>query len=301
MSFIQKLRNGEPTLSCEFFPPKNSGEWSTLYQTMGRIARLGPDFVSVTYGAGGSTREKTVDLVRRIEGELGIEAVAHLTCVGHSKSEIEQILKSLKANNVNAIMALRGDPPKGALKFEAHKEGFSHACDLISFANQDPDLTIGCAFYPEKHPEALSLDSDIKYLKLKQDCGADFAASQIFFDNDSFYRFRDQAQKAGVTLPLVAGILPATSRSQVSRIGTMCGTIIPSKLQAIVDNASEGDSIKDAGVEFAVEQCIDLLANGVVGIHLYTFNLSNSSVKVISALRSKGFFPLSESDSAAEG
>jgi methylenetetrahydrofolate reductase (NADPH) len=299
MSFVNKLRTGQPTLSCEFLPPRNSGEWSTLYQTMGRIARLSPDFVSVTYGAGGSTREKTVDLVARIEKELEVEAVAHLTCVGHSVAEIEQILATLKGHNVHAIMALRGDAPKGADRFEAHSEGFAHACDLISLARRDLDLTIGCAFYPEKHLEAESLDSDIFYLKMKQDCGADFAASQIFFDNESFFKFRDLASKAGITMPLVAGILPATSRGQVRRISSMCGTIIPPKLQNILDLYGEGDSIKDAGIAFASEQCAELLDNGAAGIHLYTFNLSNSSVKVITALRALGHFPIPADASSA--
>jgi methylenetetrahydrofolate reductase (NADPH) len=289
MAFIDKLRLGDPTLSCEFFPPKNSGEWSTLYQTMGRIARLEPDFVSVTYGAGGSTREKTVDLVRRIEKELGIEAVAHLTCVGHSSSELAQILDALKSNGVHGLMALRGDAPRGGGGFEPHPEGFAHASDLIGFADRDPDLCIGCAFHPEKHPEADSLESDIGFLKLKQDSGADFAVSQLFFDNDSYYRYRDLAVAAGVTLPLVAGILPVTSRSQVDRISAMNGTSIPAALAEILGAA--GEDARDPGIEYALKQCADLLDHGAAGIHLYTFNLSNSSVQVINRLRKAGFFP----------
>lgn len=291
MAFIDKLRAGVPTLSCEFFPPKSSGEWSTLYQTMGRIARLQPDFVSVTYGAGGSTREKTVELVRRIEKELGIEAVAHLTCVGHSRNEIAAILAGLKANGVHGLMALRGDAPKGATQFEPHPEGFAHATDLISFANLDPDVCIGCAYYPEKHAEAESLDSDIAYLKMKQDAGADFAASQIFFDNGAYFRYRDMAQEKGISLPLLAGILPVTSRSQVERTASMCGTSIPRDLEEIIRLPDE--EIRDAGIEYAVKQSIELLANGVAGIHLYTFNLSNSSVPVINRLRKAGYFPRS--------
>ncbi len=300
MTFLDKLRSNAPTLSCEFFPPKNSGEWSTLYQTMGRMARLQPDFVSVTYGAGGSTREKTVDLVHRIEKELGIEAVAHLTCVGHSEAELTKILGSLKRNGVHSIMALRGDAPKGAERFEAHPEGYHHASDLIELARPDSSLAIGCAYYPEKHLEADSLESDIRYLKVKQDAGADFAVSQIFFDNDSFYNYRDLAARSGVTLPLIAGILPATSRGQVERIVGMSGAKVPVKLQDVLRAAGPEDSLKEQGIEFAIQQSIDLLENGVSGIHLYTFNLSNSSVKIFDALRKRGYFPLAAPEAAAQ-
>ncbi len=291
MAFIDKLRAGIPTISCEFFPPKNTSGWSTLYSTMGSIARLSPDYVSVTYGAGGSTREMTIDLVRRIEKELGIEAVAHLTCVGHSKSEIEQILAKLKANGVHNLMALRGDPPKGAASFEPHPEGFSHGCELVELAREATGFCIGCAYYPEKHIEAETLDKDIDYLKLKQDLGADFAVSQIFFDNDSYYRYRDFATGKGVTLPLVADILPVTSRSQANRIAQMCGTVVPSSLSNILDHGDD-DNVTERGTEFAIAQSEDLLRNGCPGIHLCTFNKSNSSVQIIKALRAKGWFAM---------
>ena len=290
MPFIEKLRAGVPTLSCEFFPPKNPSGWSTLYSTMGEIARQRPDFVSVTYGAGGSTREKTVDLVRRIERELGIEAVAHLTCVGHSQTELEQTLATLKSHGVHAVMALRGDPPKGESVFTPHPQGYSHACDLISLADADESLCIGCAYYPEKHMEAESLEADIGYLLLKQESGADFGVSQIFFDNASYYAYRDLAAARGVSLPLIAGILPVTSRSQVNRIAAMCGTSIPDDLRDILDKGSD-DRIVEQGIEYAVRQSIDLLDNGAAGIHLYTFNQSNASVRIIDSLRARGYFP----------
>lgn len=289
--FIAKMTAGTPTLSAEFFPPKNPAGWSMLYSTMGEIAQLKPDFVSVTYGAGGSTREKTVELVRRIEKELGIEAVAHLTCVGHSAAELTRILATLKSNGIHSIMALRGDAPKGENGFQPHPDGFAHGCDLIALADSDPELCIGCAFYPEKHLEAESLEQDIKYLKYKQDCGADFAVSQIFFDNESFYRYRDLAAAAGVTLPLVAGILPFSSQSQVNRIAAMCGTKIPEPLRAILDTAGD-ESLIEQGVEYAIAQCRDLLDHGIGGIHLYTFNQHNSSVRIINSLRSDGYIPL---------
>jgi methylenetetrahydrofolate reductase (NADPH) len=190
MTFLEKLHQGTPTLSFEFYPPKNSDGWGTLYQTLGSISRRSPDYVTVTYGAGGGTRRKTIDLVGRIQDELGIEAMAHLTCVGHSREELFEILCSLQAAGIKYIMALRGDPPTGQSSFVAHQDGFAYASELIAFIKANFDFHIGCSFYPEKHPEAVSLERDIEVLKLKQDVGADFAVSQNFFDNSTFYAFR---------------------------------------------------------------------------------------------------------------
>ncbi|MBV9849338.1 MAG: methylenetetrahydrofolate reductase [NAD(P)H] [Armatimonadetes bacterium] len=291
MSFLDKLHNGTPTLSFEFFPPKNPDGWSTLYQTLGNIARRNPDYVTVTYGAGGSTRRKTVDLVSRIQDELGIEAMAHLTCVGHSRDELTEILSSLQAAGIKYIMALRGDPPKGQTKFVAHECGFAYASDLIAFIKDHFDFHLGCSFYPETHPEAESPERDIEVLRLKQDSGADFAVSQIFFDNDTFYRFRDKAARMGVTLPLVAGILPVTSLAQLAPDG-ICqrsGTGVP---QSLLDFLGTGDDIVDRGVQYAHRQCRDLLEHGVPGIHFYTLNRSPSSLRVTEALRADGYFPV---------
>jgi methylenetetrahydrofolate reductase (NADPH) len=289
MTFIDKLRASVPTLSCEFFPPKNFDGWSTLYQTMGRIARLAPDFFSVTYGAGGSTREKTLNLVERIESELGIEAVAHLTCVGHSVAELHQILGALRASGVHSIMALRGDPPQDTDRFSPHPSGFSHAYELITIARADPDLRIGCAFYPEKHSETSTLADDIRYLKIKQDAGADFAVSQVCFDNEAFLRFRDLARAEGVTLPLIAGILPVGSRKQLDRITSMCAASVPKSMRDLIE-AAPGDDLRDEGIAYATSQRAELIENGIDGIHLYTFNQSNASVRVMENLRQRGLF-----------
>ena len=199
MSMLDKLHAGVPTLSYELFPPKNPAGWGTLYGTLGELSKLAPDYISVTYGAGGSTRTKTMDLVARIQNELGIESVAHLTCVGHSREELSGILGALETSGIRNVLALRGDPPKGDAAFKPHPDGFAHASDLIRFIKDGFRLNIACAYYPEKHVEASSLEADIAYLKLKQENGARFTISQLFFDNGNFYRFRDRCAAAGIT------------------------------------------------------------------------------------------------------
>lgn len=290
MAFYDKLRQGIPTLSYELFPPKNPTGWGTLYATLGEISKLSPDFISVTYGAGGSTRAKTVDLVARIQGELGIESMAHLTCVGHSKAEIREILAALAASGIRNVLALRGDPPKGDTAFKPHPDGFAHATDLIAFIKGHFELNIGCAFYPEKHMEAPSLESDLGYLKLKQDNGGLFTVSQLFFDNESFYRFRDKARAAGVTMPLVAGIMPVLDVNQLGRFKELSGCAIPDRLVKLLGDGKDGDAVS-RGVEYATRQCLDLLKNGIAGIHIYCLNKSHSAARITENLRREGYFP----------
>ncbi|HEY3328670.1 MAG TPA: methylenetetrahydrofolate reductase [NAD(P)H] [Capsulimonadaceae bacterium] len=291
LRYYDKLKVGEPTISFEIFPPKNPAGWSSLYATLAELSKRSPDFISVTYGAGGSTREKTVDLVGRIRRELNIPTIAHLTCVGHSTNELGDILRLLEAAEIDGVMALRGDPPKGAAGFTAHPEGFQYASELISFAHHGFAFHIGCGFYPEKHPEAESLDADIAALKVKQDAGAEFAVSQLFFDNDTLYRFREKATKAGVTMPLVAGIMPVTGLSQLKRFRELSGTDIPAKLVDFL-GAGTDEEITQRGVEYGVTQCVDLLEHGIAGVHLYTLNRSTSTVAITDELRRRGYFPL---------
>lgn len=303
MAFFDRLSEGKPTLSFELFPPKNPAGWGVLYGTLGEISKLSPDFISVTYGAGGSTRAKTVDLVARIQGELGIETMAHLTCVGHSRDEIGDILASLDAAGIRNVLALRGDPPKGDTAFKPHPDGFAHASDLIAYIRGPkgrPHMNIGCAFYPEKHMEAPSLDQDLAYLKLKQDNGGQFSVSQLFFDNDTFYRFRDKAAKAGVTMPLVAGIMPVLDTAQLGRFRELSGCAIP---DALVKHLGEGKGpeVVERGVDFATRQCIDLLENGIAGIHLYCLNRSHSAARITENLRREGYFPVTAGSPAAAG
>ncbi len=290
MTFRDKLAAGLPTLSYEFSPPKDANGWATLYSTLGEVSRLQPDFVSVTYGAGGSNRQKTLDLVSRIERELEIESVPHLTCVGHSRGEIADILTTLQNAGIRHLMALRGDPPAGDTTFRPHADGFHHASDLIQFVRDNYAFHIGCAFYPEKHPDAAHIDDDIHWLRVKQESGASFATSQLFFDNSVFYVFRDKAAKAGVTFPLVAGILPVTSLSQVNRIAQLSGQDVPARLLEFLGTGDD-KAIMQRGIEYAARQCRDLLEHGVAGIHLYTFNRALSSVKITKALRADGFVP----------
>ena len=287
MSILEKLRQ-RPTLSYEFFPPKNPSGWASLYTTLGESSKQAPDFVSVTYGAGGSTRSKTVDLVGRIQNELGIEAMAHLTCVGHSRDELRDILEQLWNAGIRHVLALRGDPPKGDTGFKPHPDGFAHASDLIAFIKKQFDFTIGCAFYPEKHMEAPSLESDMEALKLKQDNGADFAVSQLFFDNANFFRFRDNAAAMGITMPLVAGIMPVLDLKQLPRFEELSGCVIPPELPAFL---AESEDVTARGIEYATRQCNDLLRGGVAGLHLYCLNKHRSVTRITENLRALGHFP----------
>ncbi len=291
MAFLAKIRDNIPTLSYELFPPKNPAGWGTLYATLAEIGKQSPDYISVTYGAGGSTRDKTVDLVGRIQNELGIESMAHLTCVGHSRDELHGLLKTLEKNGIRNVLALRGDPPKGDADFKPHPEGFAHASDLIQFIRGGFSFNLGCAFYPEKHMEAATLEQDILHLKLKQDMGADVAISQLFFENENFYRFRDLAYKAGVRLPFVAGIMPVLDLKQLPRFKQLSGCVIPDKMVSFLGEG-EDNAILERGIDFATRQCLDLLANGISGIHLYCMNRFHSSVRITENLRREGHFPI---------
>ncbi len=285
MSILEKLQQG-PTLSYEFFPPKNPAGWGTLYGTLAEMLKQKPEFVSVTYGAGGSTRAKTVDLVERIQSELSIEAMAHLTCVGHSKEELRGILESLWKTGIRHVLALRGDPPQGDTNFKPHPDGFSHATELIRFIKENFSFTVGCAYYPEKHIESKNLEEDLNFLKMKQDCGADFAVGQFFFDNAKFYSFREKAAALGVTFPLLAGILPVLDLAQLPRFRDLSGCTIPDKL---VEFLGQGTDVQQRGVDFASTQCEDLLKNGVSGVHLYCLNKHQSVVRITENLRGLGF------------
>src|SRR5205823_6596392 len=221
---------GKPTMSFEFFPPKNDTGFAQLYQTIGELHPLKPSYVSVTYGAGGSTRQKTVDLVERIQTELKIRSMAHLTCVGHTAAELGQILDDLWDAGIRNVLALRGDPPAGQSQFVATAGGFSYADELVKFVRGRRDFCVGVAGYPEGHPQCLNKTRDLEHLKRKVDNGGCFIVTQLFFDNEDFYRFRDEARALGITVPILPGIMPVTNVQQIKRFVSMCGAKIPHPL-----------------------------------------------------------------------
>ena len=279
---------GLPAISFEFFPPKNEGGWAQLYSAIGELHALKPSYVSVTYGAGGSTRGKTLDLVSRIQNELKIRSMAHLTCVGHTADEIGGILDDLWNSGVHNVLALRGDPPAGQTTFTATQGGFGYADQLTKFVRSRHDFCIGVAGYPEGHPQCLNRTRDMEHLKSKVDNGANFIVTQLFFDNADFYRFRDQARAMGINVPIVAGIMPILNVGQIKRFVSMCGSKIPHPLLTKLERLeADPDAVHQAGVDYAIQQCQDLLANGCEGIHFYTLNKSKATVQICKALGGK--------------
>jgi methylenetetrahydrofolate reductase (NADPH) len=288
MSMDLTLPNAKrPTLSFEFFPPKSEEGWADLRATLERTRTLSLDFVSVTYGAGGSTRAKTLELCEEIQRDLGLSAMAHLTCVGHSREEIDGILDQLEKAGISTLMALRGDPPKGQTEFVAHPDGFRFAQELIAHVAKRGGFRMGCAFYPEVHPEAVSAAADLENLRRKQDAGAAFGVSQLFYDVDLFLRFRDEARRAGVSVPLVAGIMPVTNLASARRFVKSMPSDLETSILAAGDDPA---AVAAAGVEQALSMVRRLVAEGVEGVHLYTLNKSGSSPRLVERLRSEGLF-----------
>src|SRR5437763_194288 len=279
------LGRGKPTISFEFFPPKTEQGFTLLYQTIEDLKPLRPSYVSVTYGAGGSTREKTVRLVERIQNEAKIRAMAHLTCVGHTADEIGQILDDLWKCGIRNVLALRGDPPAGQATFVATEGGFANADGLAGYVRSRHDFCIGVAGYPEGHPQCLNRTRDLEHLKQKVDGGGNFIITQLFFDNADFYRFRDAARSMGIRVPIVAGIMPILNVSQTKRFVSMCGAKIPHPLLTRLETLeADLEAVYRAGIEHATQQCRDLPAKGVEGIHFYTLNKSKATVEICRAL-----------------
>jgi methylenetetrahydrofolate reductase (NADPH) len=285
---ITSFLGHSPTFSFEFFPPKDEEGVARLFQTIAELRPYEPAYVSVTYGAGGSTRKLTVELVRRIKREVGIEAMAHLTCVGAASQELGEVLGELVSGSIENVIALRGDPPRGEKTFVPHPGGFANAAELIRFIRERHDLCLAAACYPETHTEAASAEADLAHLKSKVDAGADFLITQLFFDNADYFRFVERARRAGIAVPIVAGIMPVTNLSQIKRFTAMCGSRLPDelvqKLEAAGDNA---DAVRAVGVEHATAQCRDLLERGAPGIHFYTLNRSPATREILDRLRQK--------------
>jgi methylenetetrahydrofolate reductase (NADPH) len=285
MKISKLLTAGRPLFSFEFFPPKDEAAAVLLMETIRHLKELRPDFVSVTYGAGGSTRHKTLELVARIKYELGIETMAHLTCVGHSRDEVRGILKELADRGVENIIALRGDPPRGQTAFQPHPDGFRHANELVEAA-ATMGFCIAVAGYPEKHIEAPSMEEDLQYLKRKVDAGASFITTQLFFQNACYFQFVSRARALGIQVPIMAGIMPITNVSQIQRFATMCGVQLPAALVGELTPIQEDhEAVTRAGVTYAAAQCRELLQRGAPGIHFYTLNKSRATREILETLQ----------------
>jgi methylenetetrahydrofolate reductase (NADPH) len=285
------LAGGLPTISFEFFPPKTDAGFTALYETIDELKPLKPTYVSVTYGAGGSTRSKTVQLVERIQNNLQIRAMAHLTCVGHTAAEIGGILDDLWNAGIRNVLALRGDPPAGQAQFVPADGGFAHASQLVSFVRARHDFCVAVAGYPEGHPQCLNRTRDLEHLKQKVDNGGRLVITQLFFDNAEFLAFRDKARAMGIEAPIIAGIMPVLNLAQTKRFVSLCGAKIPHGLLTRLESLeSDPEAVYAAGVDHAIDQCRNLLEAGVDGLHFYTLNKSKATVEIVKALDVKHAF-----------
>ena len=276
-----------PVFSFEFFPPKSEHGEQNLYRTIDHLRELHPAFVSVTYGAGGSTRDKTLQLVCRIKHEMGIEAMAHLTCVGADRTEIATVLQRLQQGGIENVLALRGDPPRDQPHFVRPADGFGYAAELVGFIrDQGFRFALGGACYPEGHVECGDLDADLTHLKAKVDRGLDFVITQLFFDNADYFAFLERARARGLRIPIIPGIMPITNLAQIERFTSMCGARIPDGLRARLDRVRDDeDAVRAVGIDHATTQCQELLARGAPGVHFYTLNQSPATRAICERLQ----------------
>ncbi len=275
----------EPVFSFEFFPPKTPEGERTLRASLKALAPLEPDFASVTYGAGGSTRERTVEITRWIKQE-GIEAMAHLSCVGASREELGGLLDQIATAGIENVLALRGDPPRGETEWRPHPNGLRYSTELAALISSGYPFCIGAACFPEVHPEAPDLIHDLRFLKEKVESGVSFLITQLFFNNELYFRFVDEARATGIDVPILPGIMPITDVGQIKTITGMCGASIPSSLlEQLESRADDPDAVLQLGVSYATLQCAELLARGAPGIHFYTLNRSPATRAILSALK----------------
>ena len=277
---------GGPVISFEFFPPKTVEGVEALYRTVEDLRPCRPSFVSVTYGAGGSTRDRTLELVARIQRELDMVTMAHLTCVGSTREEIGEVLRRLHESGIRNVLALRGDPPKGETEFKPVPGGFAYASELAAYIREQPfDFCVGAACYPEGHVENRDLDVDLQNLRTKVDQGVDFLVSQLFFDNEDYFAFVRRARAVGITIPIVPGLMPVTNVGQTERFTEMCGSRIPQELlRRLRIVANDPSAVVATGVQWAVDQARALLRDGAPGLHFYTLNKSSAALAVHAAL-----------------
>jgi methylenetetrahydrofolate reductase (NADPH) len=277
------FKRQKKTFSFEFFPPKNYSSTLELGINIGQLIKLSPSFISVTYGAGGTSQDLSFDLIEYIQNKIGITAMAHYTCINASKEKVERDLNLLFNKNILNLMLLRGDLPKK--DFDGLRQEFQHASDLITLARSMNRYCIGAAGYPEKHPESLDFDSDLKWLKKKVENGADFIITQMFFDNEHYFNFVEKARRIGINTRIIPGIMPITNFKQIKKFSEMCGATIPERIvQTLEVIQHDQPALYTAGVDFAIEQCIDLLERGAPGLHFYTLNKSRATVDIFSSL-----------------
>jgi methylenetetrahydrofolate reductase (NADPH) len=283
---VDLLGGPEPTFSFEFFPPKTPEGEANFEQALQELAPLEPSFVSVTYGAGGTTREKTVETVRHIKDEIGLEAMAHFTCVGATVDELRVTLEEIREAGIENVLALRGDPPRGQTEWVASEGGLEYSHELVALLRDDYDFSIAAACFPETHIHATSPEDDLRYLKAKVDAGVDYLITQLFFDNALYFDFVERARAIGIDVPIIPGIMPITGYGQIAKITSMCGATMPEHVLAELDARQDDPrAVADFGVSYATMQCADLLAKGAPGIHFCTLNRSPATRSILSTLR----------------
>lgn len=288
MKIRELLSQSEPSFSFEFFPPRSEEGTRALFDTVAMLRPLEPSFVSVTYGAGGSTRQRTLELVQRIRRELHVETMAHLTCAGASRDELSGVIDQLRAEGVENIICLRGDPPAGQASFQVAAGGLAHASDLVALAKGRGDFCIAVAGYPEKHPESPDRYTDLLHLKAKVDAGASLIVTQMFFDNSYYFEFVAQARRLGITVPILPGIMPVTNAEQIEKFTRMCGASVPERLRReLTVRRDDPQAALELGVAYATLQCADLLRGGAPGVHFYTLNKSSATRAILAALRAQ--------------
>jgi methylenetetrahydrofolate reductase (NADPH) len=277
----------QPVFSFEFFPPKTDEGEANLRSALAELRPLEPAFASVTYGAAGSTRLRTLDVTSWLASELGIEAMAHLSCIGATRGELREIVEQISDSGLQNVLALRGDPPRGERSWRPHPDGLRYSTELIELiAETNPSLCIGAACFPEVHPEASDRAADLEFMHAKVEAGASFLISQLFFDNELYFHFLEEARSAGIHVPILPGIMPITDVSQIKTITGMCGASIPAQLRDQLDlRAHDPEAVLGLGVSYATLQCAELLARGAPGIHFYTLNRSPATRAIVSALK----------------
>lgn len=289
MKIRNKLNPSNPCFSFEFFPPKTEAGVQSLWQTLDELKILEPGFVSVTYGAGGSTKERSIDLVCQMRQRTRIEIVAHLTCVGHTRDEVSTLLDQFEDAGIENLLALRGDAPHAGTGFPVTTDGFRYASDLVDFVrSKKHSFYVGAACYPEGHIETLSKEDDLRNLKKKVDAGVDFLITQLFFDNAFYFDFVERARRNGINIPIVPGIMPITNYEQLQRFVRMCGATIPMRLALALEKVKDDpQALIQLGIAHATVQCMELLQRGVPGIHFYTLNKSPATRMIVSALKGR--------------